>query len=182
MTIGDTTVTAMIDSGASVNVLNLESFNLLQSNGLKFQTRKSTSKVFAYGTKTPLPVRGIIEATVNVGPNTCCAEFHVVNTNTCNLLSFTTARQLKLISFNSDHVTCNLQPVPEQTNQTPANDMRYEQIMKQYGNLFEGIGKIKDVKISLHVDPEVKPKQQKHHSILVKMLSVSYSDWKMLTS
>ena len=115
MTIGDTTLTAMIDSGASVNVLNLESFNLLQSNGLKFQTRKSTSKVFAYGTKTPLPVRGIIEATVNVGPNTCCAEFHVVNTNTCNLLSFTTARQLKLISFNSDHVTCNLQPVPEQT-------------------------------------------------------------------
>ncbi|XP_038063208.1 uncharacterized protein K02A2.6-like [Patiria miniata] len=37
--------------------------------------------------------------------------------------------------------------------------------MQQYGDLFSGIGKIKDVKISLHIDPDVKPKQQKHRRI-----------------
>ena len=101
MNIGNTTMTAMIDSGASVNVLDSKSFNLLKQDHHSLQMRKPKSKVFSYGTATPLPVLGVFSADVTVGSTSCPADFHVVDTDTCNLLSYRTAEQLKLITLNA---------------------------------------------------------------------------------
>ena len=165
MNIGNTTMTAMIDSGASVNVLDSKSFNLLKQDHHSFQMRKPKSKVFSYGTATPLPVLGVFSADVTVGSTSCPADFHVVDTDTCNLLSYTTAKQLKLINLNTDHVTCNIQSAPERMMQKTEKTTGHENVFSQYTSLFDGIGKIKDVQIKLHIDPDVLPKQQKHRRI-----------------
>ena len=165
MNIGNTTMTAMIDSGASVNVLDSKSFNLLKQDHHSFQIRKPKSKVFSYGTATPLPVLGVFSADVTVGSTSCPADFHVVDTDTCNLLSYRTAEQLKLITLNTDHVTCNIQSAPERMMQKTEKTTGHENVFSQYTSLFDGIGKIKDVQIKLHIDPDVLPKQQKHRRI-----------------
>ena len=63
------------------------------------------------------------------------------------MLSANTAKELKLIQFA---FAC-----------TPTSP----DIVDEYPELLEGMGKMQDVKVKFHVDTDVKPKQQSHRRI-----------------
>ena len=46
-----------------------------------------------------------------------------------------------------------------------SDSSKTEQLCQKYSSIFEGIGKLKDVEIDLHIDPSVQPVQQPHRRI-----------------
>ena len=135
---GKSKIHAVIDSGATVNILDEQTYKQL-TNTQHLPMSRPKSQIYPYGSNTPLPVKGVVQVKLHSSNNVSChAEFHVVQAKG-NLLSYATASKLKLITIN--HVS-NPQ-------------LKTEEIHSQYAPMFEGIGKVKDKQIKLHIDESV---------------------------
>ena len=115
----------------------------------------------------------------------CRYILYVVGSNTGSLLSFKTATELNLIKINT--ATIQAQPKAKKpkrkrkmfkVNQSlnteqsfvssPQNDLNKSEaqpshiaeILIKYADCFEGLGKLKDYKVKLHVDRSVPPVAQ----------------------
>ena len=86
----------MIDSGASVNILDDATFNEITRNkGIRLE--QTNHKMYSYGSLRPLPLKGVIKTNISTDSKHLSAQFHVVHGNSGNLLSYTTACQLNLL-------------------------------------------------------------------------------------
>ena len=133
----------LVDTGSSINLLN-ESF----LNRMKTRPRisKTDTKVYAYGQKQKLPIKGKFTATVETSKKITTAIFYIIGGNNDSLLSYDTSVQLELIpEINS--VT---------TSRYEQSSNNVENLLTQYSGLFEGIGKLKDREIKLHIDKNVR--------------------------
>ena len=140
-----------IDTGASVNIVNKETYKKLEG---KLKLEQSRTNIYAYGSDQPLNVLGKINASCAFGDSKVNSDFFVVDTvkgqKGGNLLSANTASKLNLVQFafacssnlSSTHKTCD-----------------------DFPELFEGMGNMTDVKVKFHVDPDVKPVAQSHRRI-----------------
>ena len=79
------------------------------------------------------------------------AEFFVVKGVSESLLSFSTAKELRLIDIN---VAYNVK-----------TSVSVEDVVDSYSDRFEGLGKLTDAKCKLHVDENVQPVAQPHRRI-----------------
>ena len=139
---------ALIDTGATVNIVDSATFQKIVPQPA---LRKPSISIYPYGENaTKLPVLGTAMLTIAIPSTneTITAEFHVVNGNSGNLLSWRTAEKLNLVK-----VTCHVS-----TNQKP-------ELIKNYESMFKGIGEIDGVKVKLHINEKVEPKQQRHRRI-----------------
>jgi hypothetical protein len=84
-----------------------------------------TTKIYSYGSTTPLPLFGSWSTSVRYKSITVNATFHVTKGNSGNLLSCTTAKQLNLLTLNVNST------MPGQT------------ILHAFPHLFDGIGQVK---------------------------------------
>jgi len=95
-------VNFLVDTGASVNILTLRTFNEL-SKRLKEKPilQKTKTKVTTYGSSSNsfLKVLGTVEFVVETKNKLCCAKFHVIDTTHKNLLSRETALLLNILTF-----------------------------------------------------------------------------------
>ena len=140
LTVNKKTVKFFIDTGASVNIIDGET-----AQKLSLQPEPTQAKIYAYGSTTPLVIAGRATATVEHKTQVKKETFFVVKSHLGgNLLSSSTAQNLGLIQFA---YSCQ------------------HHIPDSYPDLFEGIGKMKDMKVKLHIDPEVKPVCQPHRRI-----------------
>ena len=144
-----------IDSGASVNIMDSNTFNKIRrpSNML---FKQPVSKVYPYGSRTPLPVIGIFITKVKFHSKVVDTHVHVVEGTTGNLLGCQTAQDLGIL-----HITHNVTARQYVTT----SDTPQSQIIDQFADLFEGAGKVDGVEIKLHIDQDVSPKQQQHRRI-----------------
>ena len=145
----------LIDTGATVNVMDECIFQQLLANKVKLQ--KSTSVLRSYQTNEnpsrPLTVIGKFDAVVESNTKIIPATFHVIkgNTNTESLIGFQTAESLGLVV-----ITNALRADPETFT---------SKLLEQYADLFQGIGKMEGVQVDLHVDRTVTPVAQPHRRI-----------------
>ena len=106
--------------------------------------------IYAYGSKSPLPVVGHFSAEVTFNNKSVVAKIFVMENGhppQTNLLSGQTAQKLGIIHFA--------------LASSPASE-----VLTNYPTLFDGkVGKISDVKIKLHIDETVQPVTQKHRCI-----------------
>ncbi|XP_078664152.1 uncharacterized protein LOC144907224 [Branchiostoma floridae x Branchiostoma belcheri] len=79
------------------------------------------------------------------------ASVFVVRGASGNLLSYETAEKLGLVKACAD------------VNVTVADNI--QELVKEYDDVFQGIGKLKDFQVKLHVDPFVVPVKQPHRRI-----------------
>ena len=144
-----------IDSGASVNIMDSNTFNKIRrpSNML---FKQPVSKVYPYGSRTPLPVIGVFITKVKFHSKVVDTHVHVVEGTTGNLLGCQTAQDLGIL-----HITQNVTARQYVTT----SDTPQSQIIDQFAYLFEGAGKVDGVEIKLHIDHDVSPKQQQHRRI-----------------
>ncbi|KAK9728132.1 hypothetical protein QE152_g18133 [Popillia japonica] len=127
----------IIDTGSSINLVNMDTFRKLSNVKLI----KETASVFPYNTSKKLPIIGKFKAEFQHSDNITAAEVYVVKGNGESLLSYNTSKELKLvhISFNNrQHI-----------------DMKY--VQNNYPRLFKGVGNLTDHEVNLHVDEQVKP-------------------------
>lgn len=123
MTLEDTDISMLVDTGSTINVITDTCYQRLTKHPTLDQSNKV--RVYAYGSKTPLKVRGTFETELTFRDNTAQATFYVVYGDSDNLLSCDTSESLGIVKL---------------TYAITADDMS-----SSYANLFNGLGKLKDV-------------------------------------
>ena len=102
VTIGGAKFQTTIDSGATINVIDRDTFNKMQDIKLTC----TNNKAFAYNTKSPVEFLGKFEAVIETQKQISVATFHVAKAaNYGNLLCLSTAQELRLISLHPDKLT-----------------------------------------------------------------------------
>ena len=144
MTVGGVVVAMLIDSGASTNVIEKNLWSKLKQDKIKCVSRKNDKKLYAYGSKQPLNVLGTFSARARVEGKEAEAEFVVINGEGAALLGRETAIQLGVLKLGNQICTVTSK----------------ETIMSDYKEIFEGVGKLKDYQVKLHVTPDVPPVAQ----------------------
>lgn len=152
-------VPVMIDSGSSVNILDMPTYDRLKRADRSLSLQSSKTRLFPYGSDNPLPVLGTVNADILCDNAATTEKFFVVEGKTGNLLSYQTAERLKLLyiqpSVQAVKRSCDTEnTVPDQPD-----------IITQFPDLFKGIGKIKGKQVHLHIDQSVLPKQQPQRRI-----------------
>ena len=148
ITVNNSPVEALVDTGCSTNILDETSFNALSP---KPELKQSTRKVFSYQASSDLKTLGEFSATVcwhNFSVNT---TFIVAKGCGGSLLGYTSAVQLGIVS-----VACSVEEV----------DPAAEKMTKEFPSVFSGkIGKLKNFQLHLHVDLSIKPVAQRHRLV-----------------
>eukprot|EP00795_Rhopilema_esculentum_P011693 gene11693-17_t len=146
--INNTPVKMILDTGASIDILDESTFHQVKA-AKNIHLSRSTTKLFAYGSEQQLPVLGKFHATIETKDRIAPVCLHVVRGNSGSLLSYTTAADLNLIQIKLNAVKTG--------QSTPATT---ENLEATYPKLFDGIGKLKDREIKLHIDSTVPPVAQ----------------------
>ncbi|XP_062585044.1 uncharacterized protein K02A2.6-like [Saccostrea cucullata] len=128
----------MIDTGATVNVLDETTYKYLGCPKLK----RDKTKLVPYGGGSQLEVLGNCELEVETRNKFEIFQFHVVKGSHSALLGYTTAPQLELV-----HVV-------SQTTQ-PKLEVRYPEVFKNK------IGRYNGKPVKLHINLDVKPVAQR---------------------
>ena len=142
----------LVDFGSSINLLNESLLDRMKTRPVISRT---DTKAYAYGQKQKLPIKGKFTATVETSRKITTAVFYIIGGNNDSLLSYDTSVQLDSIpEINSVH---------EENKNNLGGNVQY--LLKKYPELFQGIGKLKDTKIKLHIDENVPPVAQHHRRI-----------------
>ena len=94
-------VEVIIDTGASVNVLESSTYFALSNRP---SLRPTHTRVFPYGERSPLPVLGMAKFELAYNSERLQVTFHVVEGKGGNLLGYTAAEKLRILSLAA-HVT-----------------------------------------------------------------------------
>ena len=100
-------IPVMIDSGASVNILDAVTYDQI-TRTKRIKLIQTNHKIYSYGSSSPLPLKGIITTDISTDSKHLSAQFHVVDGNSGNLLSYTTACQLSLLQVMINSTTHHL--------------------------------------------------------------------------
>ena len=142
VTVGGKCVHVLADSGSTVNLMSETDYHSLRS---KPRLTESNTNVFPYGSVKSITLLGSFSSNVQYKDRNCFAMFYVVKGTTRSLLSWETSQHLGMLAL------CQ-----QVCHKTFGSD-----ILSQYPELFRGVGKLKDVKIKLHIDKDVSPVAQK---------------------
>ena len=75
--LGDIPVSLIVDSGSSVHLINNDTFKRLQSINQSIKLIPSKTKIFPYGTTTPIETKGQFDITICYKQRQTTATFHV---------------------------------------------------------------------------------------------------------
>ncbi|XP_062709152.1 uncharacterized protein K02A2.6-like [Aedes albopictus] len=132
--VGGVQIDWMIDSGAGANVISADAWEYLKSRKVKveFQTGTVAKKLFTYGGHK-LSIKGMFIAEISTKESSISDKIYVVEEGGANLLGKKAATKLGILRIDTSVCTVR------------SDDER--------------IGKVKDVVVSVQVDPTVKPVQ-----------------------
>ena len=139
----------LIDSGASCNVIDQTTWEVLKKKSVQYESKKSSKKLFTYGQKDPIEMIGtfVSEIVCEISGNNCVDRFTVVKGPGRPLLGKNTAEKLGMLRVGPD--VCSL------TAEGSDADIR-----EKYIEVFTGVGKLKDFQLKLHIEDDVKPVAQ----------------------
>ena len=136
----------LIDSGATCNIVNYDTWEQLKQNQIKCKTTKSYKKLYAYPDK-PIETVGVFNTLIECANTSrqCQGEFIVVKGRGKCILGKESAIKLNVLRVGPPQV-CTIETQGVKTD-----------IINSYPKLFVGIGKYKDYEMNIHVDKSVKP-------------------------
>lgn len=149
VTVGGCKLNVIVDSGASTNIIDKQTWEWLKRNKVKCKSTRSDKKLYAYASQTPLDVIGTFSCEISTGKNTINAEFCVIDGKGDPLLGRETATNLGVLKIGIDIAAVN----------TGQQDIG-EALQEKYPEVFSGVGKLKGRAVQLHIDPNVKPVAQ----------------------
>ena len=151
-------IKALIDSGSTVNVVSEDTLRHLKQPP---QVMKYNRKVYAFNTKEPLAVTGCVWATVTSNRRNTSAKFIVVPQSSTTILGYETASALNLLRVGPDSDVVNRLEIPD--------NPKLHQMLNEYSDRFEGLGKLKDVSLQIQTDHTVPPIAQKARRLPILM-------------
>ena len=171
-------VRMIIDTGSSVNLIDKNTFNKLKAVNEHLKLKKSKTKIFPYASE-PIKILGYFQGTFENKNHITTQRVFVVNKeNAGNLLCLETAKDMNFINVKEKKIQINsLKMSKERTeldekanykqNLTSENASKefnkaIQNLIKEFADIFEGRGTLKDYECKLHVDKNVTPVSQKH--------------------
>ncbi|CAB3993335.1 Transposon Tf2-9 poly [Paramuricea clavata] len=140
-------VQMLIDSGASVNVLDLETYHRLKARK-GVQLMPSTLPVYAYSSTTRLNILGTVSGRVKCNSAEIVAKFVVVHDQHAGcLLGRQTATQLGLLRVGPQVSSINCAVSPHSLRQ-------------RYPSVFDGVGKLTNYQQKISINTNIKPVAQ----------------------
>lgn len=143
--IGSTEMRMLIDTGASVNILDASQFARLEPRP---ELKKTTACVYTYEGATPLELQSVMEAVVTHEGRQVATKFHVTQQGAGSLLGCSMAEDLGLVMFARN-----------------IHQSHAETILAEFPQLFRGLGCLKGVTIKLHIDKSVQPVALRHRRV-----------------
>ena len=143
-------VSMIVDTGASTDIIDEDAFGRITQHST-VQLGPTTKRLFAYGSKDRLSTLGQFEGEIE------CQQakrqkvtIQVLRGNHGSLLSYKTALALGILDL---HI-----------NQIKESPLSHD-IENKFPDLFNGIGRLKDVEVQLHIDSTVEPVAQRARRI-----------------
>ena len=148
--IGGVSMKMLIDSGASCNIVDRETWEILEQEKIKCRSSTNAKKIYAYGSTTLLPVSRTFWTEVKSNDKSLeNQEFIVIEGKGKSLvLGRDTALKLGILTFGSEVNSIN-------------SSLTDDLILKKYSKCFEGFGKLKDFQLKIPIDKDVEPVIQK---------------------
>ena len=138
-------ITAIIDTGASINIMAEAIYKTLKRPP---PLQKARVRVFAYGQQEPLKMTGVFETPIRHEGRRTISRIYVAKDGHGMLLSGRTAEALGLIHFAlSVHAS------------------ELDTILEEHSEIFQGIGCLKAKAVKLHIDSSVQPVALRHRRI-----------------
>ena len=128
----------LIDSGSSCNIIDKTTWEELKQKGIKCESEKANQKLYPYGTSEPLNTLGKFEAPVNLCGKKVTAEFIVIGSEGRPVMGRKTAMELDVLRLGP---WVNAVSTPD--------------IVDKYKACFEGVGKLTDDQVKIHVNEKV---------------------------
>jgi len=145
-----TIINLILDSGSSVNIIDEKQWSSMKN---KPPLKPAKLRIYAYGSKVPISFIGVFDSIVQSGNKTTAATFYVTNDSNISLMGYKTASDLNLLRINVNSVNCT-EPL-----------ITVDDLTRMHPELFNGIGKLKDFQVTLHIDKSVMPVAQPHRRI-----------------
>ena len=127
-----------------MNIIDEEAFTKV-NHGRSIDLVSTNKRLFAYGSNSQLNVKGKFEADLAFQHKHLPATMYVLSGNHGSLLSCQTATEIGLIDLKINQV-----------QDSPVSG----KLIEQYPNLFDGIGKLKNTAVQLHIDKTIQPVAQ----------------------
>ena len=158
MLIEDKPINVILDSGANCNSMSEGVFEFVKGGNASLL--ECDKGVYAYGSNEPLQLRGKCDLIVEV-PQTrksLNVEFYITRGKAATLLGRDTSELLGVLRVGVPINSCELKhdsprDTAKQANREPA-------LKAKFPKVFEGLGKLKDYQIKLHIDKNVQPVAQ----------------------
>lgn len=153
-----------IDTQADVTVVTEKHYEKLRTNSHLQPTRVAIRSYSGAGKGPALPLLGKFTATLSRGENEIAEPVYVVKgQGDTALLSRQAAERMGLVEYHLDLTTSTPQPIMGENRQTVVD------LVEEYNDVFSGMGKLKGVKVKLHVDPDAKGAVQKQRRIAIPL-------------
>ena len=115
---------------------------------------RSCAKIYPYGCKIPLPIPGKCVADIcsNCIDNRTFATFHVIDAATSCILGKSTSELLCVLTV--------LKPTRSERIYALANsdfEYRLNSLLREYKDIFEGTGALKNFELIIQIDPSLQP-------------------------
>ena len=155
-----TPVTLHVDTQADVTVITEKHFKMLR-NSLLEPTKVTVRGYSGEGKGPRLPILGRFKARLTKGNKAVQETVYVVQgQGKVALLSRQAAENLGLIEYHLEATTIA---------SPPENRESINSLVEEYKDVFTGIGKLKGVKVKLHVDPDAKGVVQRQRRISIPL-------------
>ena len=142
--INEQRIKMIVDSGSKYDIISSELHKTQFKNYELSQTQK---RFTAYGQKDPLKCKGYFNAAIRVGDKTVNSKIYVIEGNAESLLGRDSSFKLGILT--------QVNSVGQNSNQS-----ELDSLLKEYDDVFQGLGKVTDFEHKITIDPEVKPVSQ----------------------
>ena len=143
-------ISILIDSGATCNIMDKATWEMLKKDGVKCVSRRTNKKLFAYGQEKPIDVLGTFVSEIECENNDrkCEGEFTVIKGTGKTLLGRRTAEKLDVLRVG---------PLEHPHTYSVTEEGTDVDIRRKFADVFAGVGKLKNYQLKLHVDKTVQP-------------------------
>ena len=138
--INGTEVKLLIDSGSSANILDEDTYNNLKPLP---SLNSSSTYIYPYNAKAPLHILGIFNAYVKAHDKQTSATFFVIKGKRGSLIGQNTVTAINLLCIG---------PPQEFVNHLSSVSASTQIILDKHKSTFQGVGKLKNIQLKLHID------------------------------
>ena len=160
--IADNKINMIIDSGSTINIIDHWTFERLPH---KPKIQPSSTKIYPYNAKRQLTINGTFKAKIKANDQEIYEKIYVIPGHGGCIMGQPTAEKLDLLRVGPAKSN-NLRSATNSILQLGTNKTGYNipasihNIIRNHQEVFKGMGKLKNYKQRLHIDPSIVPVQQ----------------------